>query len=90
MRGGERHGRTVWLRHIKEHLTTRRAHQRRKHRFGCVAVIGNQWADLAARAAGPNDAPGNQASVPDQCAPDVAGRRDPGVEECRVSPQETP
>src|SRR6516165_7415755 len=83
MRGSERHGRAVRLRYIEEHLTTRWAHQRRKHRFGRVAVICNQLADLAARAARPNDAPANQAPVADQCAPDMAGRGDPGVEKCR-------
>ena len=39
MRGGERHGGGVRLRHIEEHLTTFWADQCRKHRFGRVAVI---------------------------------------------------
>jgi hypothetical protein len=36
MRGRERHGHAVWLRHVEEHLTTRWAYQCRKHRFGRV------------------------------------------------------
>jgi hypothetical protein len=59
MRGGERQGSVVRLGHIEEHLTTRWAHQCCKHRFGGVAVICNQRADFAARAARPNNAPGN-------------------------------
>ena len=73
MRGGERHGSAIWLRHVKEHLTTRWTHQCSQHRFGRVAVICDQRADFPTRAARSNNSPGNQPVLTDQGTPTWPG-----------------
>ena len=72
----ERNGIAVRLRNVEKHLAAADgSDQGVEHGLGGRAVVGNQRADLEARAAGADHAPGGESAVAHQRAPDMAAWR---------------
>ena len=67
---------------IEEDLTAAHAGQQsRQNYLGGGAVVGHQWADLAALPAWANKTPAGKPSIAHQRATDMPGRADPGAQE---------